>query len=375
MPTKDLHEKPFTEETITKLEIFENYAKAWIPTFIMNKWCFEMNIFDFFAGTGYDKNGVPGSPIRILTQIAEQVGNIFKTKQRITVYLNELDESKFELLKKSCSKFIEDNLELRRCFDKKLLKIIYTNKGCEEVFDNYYEKMQKNPSLVYLDQNGVKFLADKYFLRLIQCKQVDFLYFISSSYFIRFGKQEEFKNILYIDWENAHRNPYRYIHQYILEKLREKISTSNKTHLYPFTIKKGPNIYGIIFGATHIRAVDKFLNITWKENEINGNANFDIDDDTLKNLQQEDLFGNKEYTKIQKFQNDIRAKVLDGILHTNKDVYIYSLEEGHIPKHAEEVLKEMKHQNMISYEGRTPLVNYNQVIKNQRIISYEIVKK
>ena len=150
MPTKDLHEKPFTEETITKLEIFENYAKAWIPTFIMNKWCFEMNIFDFFAGTGYDKNGVPGSPIRILTQIAEQVGNIFKTKQRITVYLNELDESKFELLKKSCSKFIEDNLELRRCFDKKLLKIIYTNKGCEEVFDNYYEKMQKNPSLVYL---------------------------------------------------------------------------------------------------------------------------------------------------------------------------------------------------------------------------------
>ena len=84
MPTIDLHEKPFTEETITKLTIFEDYAKAWIPTFIMTPWCFDMNIFDFFAGTGYDKNGVAGSPIRILMQISEQVGNIFKKKQRIT---------------------------------------------------------------------------------------------------------------------------------------------------------------------------------------------------------------------------------------------------------------------------------------------------
>lgn len=65
MPIKDLHEKPFDESTIAKLEIFEDYAQAWIPTFVMQNTA-TICIFDFFAGTGYDKNGVPGSPIRIL---------------------------------------------------------------------------------------------------------------------------------------------------------------------------------------------------------------------------------------------------------------------------------------------------------------------
>lgn len=36
MPTIDLHEKAFPEETITKVAIFQDYAKAWIPTFVLS---------------------------------------------------------------------------------------------------------------------------------------------------------------------------------------------------------------------------------------------------------------------------------------------------------------------------------------------------
>ena len=68
MPYKDLHDKAFDEATIAKLEIFEDYAQAWIPTFVMQS-IPTICIFDFFAGTGYDKNGVAGSPIRILEKI------------------------------------------------------------------------------------------------------------------------------------------------------------------------------------------------------------------------------------------------------------------------------------------------------------------
>ena len=371
MPTMDLHSKPFSEETLTKLSIFENYAKAWIPTFVMTKWCFEMNVFDFFAGTGYDKNGIAGSPIRILTQISEQIGNIFKTRKRIVIYFNELDNNKYNSLTVSCSEYINSNLQLKRCFDAGFLKIIYSNKKCEEIFDEYLEKMKKNPSLVYLDQNGVKFLADKYFSRIIQCHTVDFLYFISSSYFFRFGNTEEFKEILDIDLHNARENPYKYIHLYILQKLREKIPITSKTRLYPFTIKKGANIYGIIFGASHPRAVDKFLDITWKTNPINGNANFDIDDDKSKETSP-DLFGNVEYTKIQNFQEIVKTKILSGELKTKKDVYLFSIENGHIPKHSEEIIKQMKKDNLIKYKEKSPLINYQQVFQNNRIISYEI---
>lgn len=371
MPTIDLHEKPFTEETLTKLSIFEDYAKVWIPTFIMSRCWSEINVFDFFAGTGYDKSGEKGSPIRILSQILGQVGNIFKNKQKITVYFNELDSEKFSLLKSACSEFIKTNRSLKRCCEMKLLKIIYINKPFEEIFSACLERMQEKPSLVYLDQNGVKFLQDKYFQKLIQCEHVDFLYFISSSYFMRFGNKSEFKNILDIDWENAHKNPYKYIHQHILNKLREKIPPSTNIRLYPFTIKKGSNIYGIIFGASHILAADKFLHITWKQNEVNGNANFDIDDDKFKTTQ-EDLFGYREFTKIQNFQKDVKQKILSGNLKTNKDVYLFCIENGHIPKHGDEVVRQIKKERLIDYEGRSPLINYRQVMRDNRIIEYRV---
>ena len=65
MPGKNIHKEPFDEGTITKLEIFQRYAREWLPVFVMDKRK-KVNIFDFFAGTGYDGAGVPGSPIRIL---------------------------------------------------------------------------------------------------------------------------------------------------------------------------------------------------------------------------------------------------------------------------------------------------------------------
>ena len=36
MATRNLHSHPFDEETILKLEIFEDYLKKWLPTFVMS---------------------------------------------------------------------------------------------------------------------------------------------------------------------------------------------------------------------------------------------------------------------------------------------------------------------------------------------------
>ena len=49
MPIKNLHDEPFDESTIAKLEIFEDYAQAWIPTFVMQA-ASTICIFDFFCG-------------------------------------------------------------------------------------------------------------------------------------------------------------------------------------------------------------------------------------------------------------------------------------------------------------------------------------
>ncbi|MDR0510193.1 MAG: three-Cys-motif partner protein TcmP [Rikenellaceae bacterium] len=207
MPGKDLHSQPFDEGTITKLKIFENYAKEWIPTFVMSGSVKEIWIFDFFAGTGYDLNGVAGSPIRILQQIKNQIGNIPKKGTKINVYFNEFEKEKYNLLEESCKQFLSNNPELERGG----LEVHYRNADFAELFPEAIEIIQEYPSLVYLDQNGMKFLSDKYFLELEKTKTTDFLFFLSSSYFWRFGNEKAFKDNLNIDMNKAKQNPYKYI--------------------------------------------------------------------------------------------------------------------------------------------------------------------
>ena len=367
MPTRNLHDHPFDEETILKLEIFEDYFKEWLPTFVMSHADDDIWVFDFFAGTGYDLNGVAGSPIRILQQINGQAGNIFQKRCRVHVCLNEYDPSKFNSLKQCCEQYIKENNELKYLF------LNYHHKDFADLFPEYHNTIYSSPSLLFLDQNGMKFLADKYLSDLEKLPQTDFLYYLSSSYFIRFGETNAFQTNLKIDMDKVRQNPYKYVHRSILEQLKERLPQGSKLKLYPFMIKKGANIYGIIFGAKHPLAVDKFLRTVWKKNAINGEANFDIDDDKKKG--QLDIWGEKILTKIESFQEDLRQKVMNGELRTNKEVFDYTLEQGHIPQHASDKLKEMKKENLIEYDAQTPLVNYDQVYKKKRIVSYKLTKQ
>jgi three-Cys-motif partner protein len=366
MARKDLHEKPFDEGTITKLEIFENYAKEWIPTFVMSGHK-ELWIFDFFAGTGYDKNGIAGSPVRILQQIKSQYSNIFQKRTKINICFNEFDKQKFDLLQESCNKFVSDNSELSGMN----INMQFHNSDFADLFPKMLSTIKKFPSLVYLDQNGMKFLADKYIDDLEKTTTTDFLYFLSSSYFLRFGNTDAFQSNLKIDIERAKKNPYKYIHKSILEQLRERLPKNTKLSLYPFTIKKNSNVYGIIFGATHPRAVDKFLKTAWDKNNVNGEANFDIDDD--KGKQQLNLFEDKKPTKLEYFKQNIRQEILGGRIKTNKDAYDYTLKQGHISSQANEEVVKMKKGKLIQYDGKSPLINYEQVYKNNRIINFQII--
>jgi len=369
MPYKDLHDDPFDPSTIAKLEIFEDYAQAWLPTFVM-KGVNTLCIFDFFAGTGYDKNGVEGSPIRILNKIKEQIANIFQQKVKVKLYFNEWEPNKKEqlkygLLQKACDDFLNSNHDVKRAIELHLL-----NEDFETLFPKYLPTIRDYPSLVYLDQNGIKFLSDKYFLELEKTNQTDFLYFVSASYFWRFGDKKEFKMHLDIDMADAKKDPYRFIHRNIIEQLRKKLPAKTNLKLYPFSLKKGANIHGIIFGASHLRAVDKFLSLAWKRNEVNGEANFDIDEDSKKI--QGDLFEGKRLNKVESFKNLLKNEIMANRLTTNAEVLNFTYNEGHIPKHAADTLKQMKSEKLITYGGSSPLVTYENVYKLKTIVHYEI---
>jgi len=369
MGYKDLHDEPFDEGTLVKLEIFEDYLQAWLPTFLMQAPLYPVVcIFDFFAGTGFDKDGIAGSPIRFLNKLNEQVHLITQKKVRIKLYLNEFNLLKFNQLKEACDTYLQDKADLHD-----LVEISYFNEDFEVLFPTLIPAINRYPSLVYLDQNGMRFLSESYLQELEKMKQTDFLYFISSSFFWRFGDSKEFKKHLDIDMAAAKKDPYKFIHRNIIEQLRLKLSSTSKLKLYPFSIKKVANIHGIIFGATHPRAVDKFLALSWKRNQINGEANFDIDEDAKK-AGLLDLWGNTKLTKIEQFQESVRQKVLDHTIRNNKEALDYTYNQGHLPSHAADCIKLMKKNKEVEFSGSSPLVTYQNVYTNNNILIYHTVK-
>jgi len=360
MPIRDLHSKSFSQETLTKLDIFESYLKAWLPVFVYSKYN-QIVICDFFAGSGKDKLGQAGSPLRIIDSIDYFKTPIMKNKTNIIVLFNELDKTKFQSLKEIINNRIHE-LNLNE-----LMYVKYSRQDFKEIFFDFAKEFNVIPSLLFIDQNGVKQVPEEVFQELINLPKTDFLFFVSSSLFNRFDYDNYFPDL---DYDNLRNKPYNLIHRGVLEYYKEKIPEGNNTRLYPFTIKKGSNVYGLIFGSKHPLGVNKFLEIAWDHNRLNGQANFDIDNDEFK--RQGSLFPDeKSFTKIAKFKKELINYIMTKEKISNKEIYDFTLEKGHIPKHAVEVIKSLKNESKIRF-GRSPLINYTNCYKDRNIKIFKV---
>lgn len=361
MSRKDHHEKPYDEGSLAKLEVFENYVEAWLPTFIMQEHIKEINIVDFFSGLGYDMEGTKGSPIRILDKIDIFFDTLTVNNTIINLYLNEYELDKFEALEKNCNEYLENNKRLKR-----FVRIHYSNKDFNDIYYKIIEKTKNFPNLYILDQCGVEFTCQDNFNSLLKLEKTDFLFFISSSYFNRFTPDSEPEKYINMQRGDLEGNPYNFIHRIVLEKYRSLIPESSKLRIFPFSIKKGANIYGIIFGSKHILGVEKFLKIAWNANKTNGEANYDIDEDSTKQQLEWDFETGsicKKLTKIESFEKELESFIKSHKKITNVEVYYFTYSNGYISEHAHNCLRKLKNSKQLTYSGHAK-ISWNSVKQN-----------
>jgi hypothetical protein len=128
------------------------------------------------------------------------------------------------------------------------------------------------------------------------------------------------------------------VHRIVTDAYRRWLPKDSEYYLGPFSIKKGPNVYGLVFGSGHPRGIDKFLRVAWKRG---GDANFDIDRDGI-DPSQPSLFSEYDKpTKITDFEKELKSTLLEHRLKTNKDVYLFSLRNGVLASHAKAALNQM----------------------------------
>jgi three-Cys-motif partner protein len=340
MPGKNLFDKPFDEGTKIKLEIYKEYFQEWLPVFVSKNqpiWN-TVQIFDFFAGRGKDKNGEWGSPLITIGVINSLKSYILQNKIKVILHLNELDINSYNALKENISGFAD------------FFEIKTYNNQFKFLFDEHYDSMKSSANFLFLDQNGIKEISNEIFQKITSLKQTDFLFFISSSYFKRFAGTEEFKKYFPFDPKEVDETDYYHIHRKVLAHYKSLIAKNKEYFLAPFSIKKGANIYGLVFGTNHTLGIEKFLSVAWRKDKLTGEANYDIDNERI-DLKTPTLFEQfNRPNKRQIFEKNLTENILDSKLTSNRDVYLFGLAEGFLLKDVNVVLKKLKAEKKIDFD-------------------------
>ena len=334
---KDFHAEPFDAGTIKKLEIFRGYIREWLPVFLAtNKGFSNVALYDFFAGPGKDAKGVKGSPLIILEEVKGYLKDTTKPHaQRVKVSLYFNDDEK--------DKYLELDKAVKAEETSDLFSVEVENKDFGDAFEGKFSVISAphTTNLVILDQSGIKHVTEDVFKNLIDCRATDILFFTSSAIINRFaGEQAITRYFPGISKERIKELDAGHIHRFVCEYYRRLIPTGKKYYLAPFSIKKDANIYGVIFGTNNLRGLEKFLNVCWKVDPKTGEANYNIDRDAFRD--EESMF--KELNVPRK-KNDFRSSLIDELKKkslTNKQLYRYSLENGFLPKHVNEILKALQ---------------------------------
>jgi three-Cys-motif partner protein len=340
--TEDFHEKAFDQGTLAKLRLFELYTRAWLPVFLSQadaEWT-SVHVFDFFSGPGCDGRGEAGSPLRILRQLKDFETLPGWNRSRVHAHFFDDDSDKVDRLRGVVSEFgVSSRLELD-------IRHIDFNAALDE-YDSILRD-RRQAKLLFVDQFGVRAVTDPVFERMVSYPTSDFIFFLPSSYLYRFFGHPSLE--LKVDRAEN----YYEVHKKAFEHFREKLPDPESYYLAPFSLKKRSNIYGIIFGSAHPKGMDKFMEVAWKQDEINGAANFDINRDSISPTQP--YFALQEFrpTKVTEFDRELEAAVRDGRLEDELQVVKFCFSHGMRRKHAEPVLKKLKQAGVISPNFRVP---------------------
>ena len=204
--------------------------------------------------------------------------------------------------------------------------------------------------LVFIDQFGVDEVTDEVFRKLVAAPACDFLFFLTSSTLHRFRDHPAIKQKI------VRPDDYYHVHRKVLEYYQELLPDPASYYLAPFSIKKGSNIYGVIFSSRHPLGMDKFLEVAWKQDEVNGEADYDIGRENMIPAQPT-LFPDIKPGKVTNFERDLELRLRAGHLHHEIDVMKVCFEHGVLRRHAAPVLKKLKQERIIDIDFRVPGVD------------------
>lgn len=177
----------------------------------------------------------------------------------------------------------------------------------------------------------------------------DFIFFISSSFIKRFKDLDVVKSYINTNKLAFEEKKPKDCHRIIADYFRNLIPTDKEYYIHHFTIKKGTNYYGLIFGTSHTLGMEKFVKVCWVEDKNSGESNCNIDNDFEKGSL---FYDPVNTTKKIRIKGELEQLIMNRKIESNIEGLKWVLSKGCEPKLFVEVVTTLFKQKKIDFCGK-----------------------
>jgi hypothetical protein len=216
---------------------------------------------------------------------------------------------------------------------QRLATVEYHTKEFDAIFPELIKKMESSTNLLFIDQFGTNQVDETRFLQLHALARTDLLFFIDSRWFRRFAERPEAKswNVLKEDIGNV---DYFHVHRFMTDHFQRLVGS--EYYIAPFSLKKGSNIYGLVFASHHPLGLEKFLEVAWTKDPHTGEANFDIDREGNEPSQLSFV----EASKVTAYRAALKRKIERHEFASDAEIYVHMLQSGFLNRHTKPIISD-----------------------------------
>lgn len=315
-----------------KVRLLGEYLKRYLNIICNDGYTKRIKIYDLFCGEGLYENGGEGSPLVALRQVKDiHFVNVAKSVNipKIDCHFNDIDGNKVEKVKQA----VKD----KTLYYPEFGEIEYATNDYQVEYDNLLTilpklKTQTQKAFIFIDPYEYKHIKTNQIKNLMAKGNAEVLLWLPTQFMYRFsnnGTPEALKDFieeleLFKSWKPSN-NVWDFVHQ-----LKDGFQAflGDKLFVDTFTIQKDVStVFCLFFFTSHIKGFEKMLEAKWE-----------IDTEQGKGW---DYAGNQpslfHEQKTNPLEEKLREYLKSGKRH-NGEVYEFTLRQGFLPKHTNEIL-------------------------------------
>lgn len=329
--------KPHTE---AKLEFYIKYLERYLAILLHTKAVKKINIYDIYCGLGIYEDGKEGSAIRAFKAIKESIKTLGDNHAEVNLTLNDLDKDRITLVENLISNDTERSIPR--------FNIYFSQRDASDLLriltDRFKNQPESTKNLVFIDPYGYKHIDKELISSLLNNGRTETIIFLPITHMYRFtGKvKEESTESFYLPLK-------KFITQFdinidlvdsdlsLINEIASslKFNDTYKTTSYRIKNQQG-TYYALFFVTNHVYGLEKVLEVKWRLDKEQGEG--------FTNRIQGDLFLEKE--KLGTLKELIISFIKSP--RSNQELYEFTLSNGFLPKHANNILKNLQQENKIS---------------------------